>query len=555
MQFGPLSKLLLSGVALAMPWQASGQATGEGTETMTETGESLSATTIAGWDELLDTLHDLPRTMLARLPEEQRGDPQVQQEAARLALAALGSVTIDTLGGDPDFPQFLLTIGPVLNVGQPNADTTYRAARIDPAGIYRLTGTRGTLNQAVIGQVVPRAAESGQGRAHLDLNAVTVDAQDRFEVMISAERPAGWNGDWWQLRPAANRLLLRLVRSDWANEVLPTLSLERLDIPMRRGRVPAEVLERRLRAMPQAIGFLGPMFVDRVEQMRREGFVHRFKSFDITSAGGLEGQNYYESAYDLTDDEALVIETPIPEVCPYRSLILTNQLYETTDWYDNHSSLNGHQSPPDSDGIWRVVVSARDPGIRNWLDTAGYPVGMIQGRWTHCSETPIPTITKVAFGDIDNHFPAGVARVTAEEREAIVRARRSAYLQRGTANPSEQSDSERPPMDTAALARAYYRAINAAELEPLLELFTDDVVFRLPDGRMVEGRDALRRMYTGVFAQSGPQPQPVRIVPSDDAVAVEVEVHLSDGSVRKMSSFFEVAPSGKFSRVSVYQRS
>lgn len=393
-------------------------------------GEEAAIPAVPGWDVLIEGLRELPQQMLARLPEDQRNDPQVRQEVARLALNALGSVTIDTLGGDPDFPVFLPTIGQVLNVGQPNADTIYRAARIDGSGTYRLVGTRGSLNQAVISQVVPRNAETGSGRAHLDINDLSVDEDDRFSVLLSAERPEGYEGDWWELRPAANRLLLRMVSNDWAGEVSPTLALERLDIPMARPRIPAETLEQRLRAMPQAIGFLGPMFVDHVEELRSEGYVHRFKSFDITSSGGLEGQFYYETVYDLADDEALIIETAIPETCPYRSLILTNQIYETTNWYNNHSSLNGHQSAPDSDGMWRVVVSARDPGVRNWLDTAGYPTGIIQGRWTHCSDTPIPSITKVAFSDIAEHLPADVARVTAEERDEIVRERRAAMLQR-----------------------------------------------------------------------------------------------------------------------------
>ena len=68
--------------------------------------------------------------------------------------------------------------------------------------------------------------------------------------------------------------------------------------------------------MSQALGFLGPCSWTQVEQLRQEGFVHRFKSFDITSAGGLEGQFYYESVYDLADDEALVIETPFPKLAP-----------------------------------------------------------------------------------------------------------------------------------------------------------------------------------------------------------------------------------------------
>ena len=85
----------------------------------------------------------------------------------------------------------------------------------------------------------------------------------------------------------------------------------------------------------------------------------------------------------------------IPAKCDYRSLILTNELYETTDWVNNHSSLNGAQAAPDPDGKLRIVVSPRDPGVRNWLDTAGYPTGVIQGRWTGCDSQPIPTTKKV----------------------------------------------------------------------------------------------------------------------------------------------------------------
>lgn len=385
---------------------------------------------VAGWNEFVDALRDLPVKMLAKLPESQRNDPQIRQEVARLALSALGSVTIDSLGGDPDFPAFLPTIGQLLSVGQPNADTIYRATRISPDGVYRLSGTRGSLNQAVIGQVVPRSAETGNGRAHLDINALKVDDEGRFEVVISAQRPTGYNGDWWELRPAANRLMVRLVSYDWAGEVSPKLALERIDRPMRRPRPSADTLEQTLRAMPLAIGFLGPMFVDHVEQLREEGYVHRFKEFDVSAIGGLAGQFYYETAYELDDSEALIIETAVPETCPYRSLILTNYIYETTDWYNNHSSLNGHQSPLDSDGKWRVVISARDPGLRNWLDTANYPVGVIQGRWTNCSDHPIPNIKKVAFDDLAQHLPADAERISTEEREEILRARRRAMMQR-----------------------------------------------------------------------------------------------------------------------------
>ena len=385
---------------------------------------------VAGWNELIESLRTLPERMLAKLPEAQRHDPQMQQEIGRLALEALASCAIDAIGSDGDFPQFLPSIGQLLNVGQPNADTLYRTATITPGGSYRLRGTRGNLNQTKIGQVVPRNAETGKGRAYLDINELQVDENDQYDVLISPTKPEGYEGDWWELGPNAIKLMLRMVSSDWANERAPTFSLERVDIPMGRPRTSAADLERKLRVMAPTMDFMGLMFVDHVEQLRAEGFIHKFKEFDVSQMGGLVGQFYYECAYDLADDEALIIEVKEPAVCPYRSLILTNDIYETTDWYNNHSSLNGSQAATDADGVLRIVVSARDPGVKNWLDTAGYKTGAIQGRWTDCDSQPIPTIRKVPVADVVGLLPAGTPMVTPQERDAIIRERRMALQHR-----------------------------------------------------------------------------------------------------------------------------
>src|SRR3546814_8101894 len=69
----------------------------------------------------------------------------------------------------------------------------------------------------------------------------------------------------------------------------------------------------------------------------------------FTQMSGLSRQAYYEGAYDLADDEALISEVRIPDQVSYWSLILTNELYETTDWYNNQSSLNDVQAVVDSD--------------------------------------------------------------------------------------------------------------------------------------------------------------------------------------------------------------
>lgn len=384
---------------------------------------------VAGWQDFVESLRTLPDRMLAKLPEPMRRDPQVQQEVARLALEALASQTVEAIGGDGDAPQFLPTLGLVFNVGQPNADTIYRSATITPGGSYRLRGQRGDVALAVMQQVLPPTDMGRGAAAQLDLSTLKVDKDGRFDVLLSAARPAGYTGDWWELKPSATRLMVRLVSADWGKEVESTLAIERIDIPAARPRTPAATLEQRLRALPRQVDFIALLFVDHVEKLREEGFVNSLKILNPPGSI-LQGQFYYEGVYDLKDDEALIIESPIPAKCGYRSLILTNPLYETTDWYNNHSSLNGAQADADPDGKLRIVVSAKDPGARNWLDTAGYPTGVVQGRWTGCDSQPMPTVRKLKVADVLEALPKGAATVTPAERQEIVRERRRQLQER-----------------------------------------------------------------------------------------------------------------------------
>lgn len=386
-----------------------------------------SSHNVAGWREFVDSLDTLPARMLEKLPAAKRDDPQIQQEVARLALESLAHSVLAAIGSDGEAPQFLPTLGQVLNVGQPNADTVYRSAHIAADGAYRLTGKRGSLALAMLSQVVPRS-HAGP-RKHLELAQVSVDENDCFDILVSAEKPPGYTREWWELDPAAVQIMIRMVSADWENEEDPTLSIERVDKPLGRPRPPADVLEKRLRALPTQVETMALMFSGHFERLRDEGYVNALKILTL-EFGALDGQFYYEGIFDLAEDEALIIESPIPEKCDYRSLILVNEIYETIDWYNNHSSLNGAQSVPDPDGKLRIVVSARDPGVKNWLDTAGHPRGIIQGRWTGCDSQPIPVVHKVRLDQVLDNLPKGVATVTAEERQQIIRKRRAALQQR-----------------------------------------------------------------------------------------------------------------------------
>ena len=392
---------------------------------------------MAGWNDMIDGLRDLPTQMLARLPEAQRNDPQIQQEIGRLALEAIASSALEAIGDDGDHPIFLPGPTQVLDIGQPNADTTYRVAALTPGATYRLRGRRGSVRMARIAEAGPRATKQETGKVNLgtprpvhDINALHVDARGRFDVILSPTRPAGYTGDWWQSLPDSNMLLVRFVSSDWGKEVDPTIAIERLDKPVTRPRPTAAELQQRLRSMLEKTQFIAPLFVGQAAYLRQQGYLNRLKASDFSHQGGLAGQFYYEGAYEVQDDEALILEVKPPARCIYSSIILTDDIYETTDWVNNHSSLNDSQYRADKDGVLRFVVSSRDPGVPNWLDTAGYPSGVIQGRWTECDSQPVPSVRKVAFADVRKSLPADTAAVTPAQREQQLRNRRAAFLQR-----------------------------------------------------------------------------------------------------------------------------
>lgn len=387
------------------------------------------------WANFAACVRTLPARMIAKLPFAMQADPQVRREVERLALEAVACGLLDTLVSDQDHPAFVTQIGQAINVGQPNADTIYRMARISPAGSYRIRGRLGSLRMFDISQAPPSPGEVGYraepgSRPNHDCFRLAISADGEFDVTLSAERPIGRTGDWWQLEPRTTKLLVRMVSADWKREQDPTLSIERVDAPITRARPSGAKLATALAQLPGKIDFIGPLFVGHVARMQEEGLVNALKVYDLTKTGGLATQFYYEGTYDLADDEALLVEVKAPAKCRYRSLILTNELYQTTDWINNHSSLNDAQAPLDADGVLRIVISARDPGIANWLDTAGNPRGVIQGRWAECDSAPVPAVRKLPFAEVLASLPAETPRITPQEREGIIRERRAAYLQR-----------------------------------------------------------------------------------------------------------------------------
>jgi hypothetical protein len=84
----------------------------------------------------------------------------------------------------------------------------------------------------------------------------------------------------------------------------------------------------------------------------------------------------------------------------------------------------------DDDGAVRAVIAHEDPGIANWLDTAGHSAGPVILRCVRTDTAPVPATRVVSFSELDAALPAGTRRVTAQERQAVMQARRGAVSRR-----------------------------------------------------------------------------------------------------------------------------
>jgi hypothetical protein len=93
------------------------------------------------------------------------------------------------------------------------------------------------------------------------------------------------------------------------------------------------------------------------------------------------------------------------------------------------TSLNNPQARVDADGRVRFVFAASDPGVPNWIDTAGHQKGQFTYRWIWSKDRPVPKAKLVKLADVRKHLPKDTAQLTPEQRRAQL-AKRQLQVQR-----------------------------------------------------------------------------------------------------------------------------
>ena len=132
--------------------------------------------------------------------------------------------------------------------------------------------------------------------------------------------------------------------------------------------------------------------------------------------------------FDLADDEAMVV-TAWPVGADYQGIQLMDLWMESLEYANRQTSLTTDQAQPDDDGAFRFVISSRDPGVANWLDTVGRRRGLVFLRYDGVTGSTFDpgrraTGEKVRLADLEAHLAADTARASADERRRAIASRR-----------------------------------------------------------------------------------------------------------------------------------
>lgn len=341
----------------------------------------------------------------------------------RHLLVLLAAGIDEALRFDPDPPLTVrrTSTDDILTWGMECPDCIYTRAILRGGASYRLFGNRGSARYVglqTMNGIVSTANEL--------VDELEVDADGNFEVVLSADER---DGNWMRIEGDHPTLTVRHFFYDWDTEVPSSLYIENLggSVEAATPSVDSDV------ALSRQLVALGDFVHDNLQFFLQFGSAPPANGFlppiDRTAIGAAAENKPVIGRWELGPDEALILEVEPPEGV-YWSYSLGNPWWETIHYGRHQSSLNGHQAVVDSDGLVRVVLCGRDPGVANWLDTAGFSNGPMILRCVRTSTAPTPSARLVSFDDIAAALPAQTMRITPDERASVLARRRRAVAER-----------------------------------------------------------------------------------------------------------------------------
>ncbi|OBF50278.1 hypothetical protein A5787_08320 [Mycobacterium sp. 852002-50816_SCH5313054-b] len=372
------------------------------------------------WSHLLERLREAARVVESESASRNRIDLAAGFRHLLVLLTA-GIDEVLRFDRDPILAVQRTSTDDVVTWGMECPDCIYARAVLRGGHSYRLFGNRGTARYVGLQTMNGIAAT-----ANALVDELEIDADGNFEVVLSATEQAG---NWMRIDGEHPTLTVRHFFYDWDTEVASSLRIARL------GHA-AEATGRQVdtdRAVTRQLVALGDFVEENLAFFLQFGAAAPTNGFlppvDRTDIGAAAENRPVIGRWELNPGEALIVEVEPPEGI-YWSYSIGNPWWETIHYGRHQSSLNAHQAAVDSDGLVRVVLCAEDPGVANWLDTAGHSNGPIILRCVRTTTAPTPTTRVVPVAEVVAQLPSDTTLVTPDERKSILAARRRAVRER-----------------------------------------------------------------------------------------------------------------------------
>jgi Protein of unknown function (DUF1214) len=353
-------------------------------------------------------------------------DPRYRADVYRQILMQFSYGYFAFFHADAAHPDWAPLWNPVYSL-QPNPDDIYLYCPISSDYRYRISGNRGTVKMLTIDTQLSNAGlpwendYTGKHYHDIDDGDLQIGADGEFELLVSMECPDGHRGNWLKIEAGARVLMTRYRSYDWENEVDPVMSIECLDaVPLKPRLTPDEILERIDHMANMPVRALKLFFGMQNAVKQRVG-VNVFEP--VRYGGALSRQVYLPAVFEFEADEALILETELPAQRRYWNFQLNDPYFNAAEYVYRLSSTNGHFAKVSSDGRFRAVIALTDPGVPNWLDSAGFMQGTIYGRWYDCDSCPTPTLKRVKLSEVRRHLPDDTPVVSPSQRADELRRR------------------------------------------------------------------------------------------------------------------------------------
>jgi hypothetical protein len=391
----------------------------------------------AAWSNYLHTL-DLMRQELEATPRYQ-GSPADRAKAFHTLMelqAMTYNFTVQPRMAQPRLFRNTTWATNIYTLGQNGPDTDYRMAFLDGTQTYRLTGHVGDTVLTMIQVFNGVIGEPGfKTLGTYNVKDFDVAADGGFDIVLGGPHR---ERNWIPLDPKVRYGMIQIRRmiTDW-NRNMGDMTIARI------GTAPAGQYEEdefseaamvtRLERATAMARYFNEDFTIQLYDKYIKANGGRLNTFILQpgttlSQVGNPASSYAAAVFKLASDEALVISMSKPPQGIYWSFHTGDVWSRSLDFFERQSSLNKDQVALGGDGSLTLVVAASDPGIANWLDTAGRRDGVLIMRNYYAPENPDISSRVVKLTELRKALPQDTRWVNPQERAALLSRRRASYL-------------------------------------------------------------------------------------------------------------------------------